>query len=56
MKKLTNKILASTADAALEALIISAGLPSFCGLYQPKEPENLEKVVETRREAKKMVI
>lgn len=52
MKKLTNKILASTADAALEALIISAGLPSFCGLYQPKEPENLEKVVASHNKKK----
>lgn len=46
MKKFTNKILSSTADAALEALLAAAGLASVGGSYQPEEPENLSEVAE----------
>ena len=49
MKKLANKILTSTADAALEALLKSAGVPSLCGLYQAKEPKNLQQVAANRK-------
>ena len=50
MKKLSDKLLAATADAALEALIAAAGLASVGGTYQPKEPKNLQKVVAMRKE------
>ncbi len=51
MKKMTNRILAATADAALEALIASAGIPSMGGMNQPKMPKDLKKVAENRRKA-----
>lgn len=49
MKKLTDKILSMTADAAIEALIAAAGLASTGGTYQPKEPAGLKKLVEERK-------
>lgn len=49
MKKLTNKLLAASADLALEALIAAAGLASAGGVYQPKEPKNLQKVAASRK-------
>lgn len=49
MKKLTDRILTSTADAALEALLIAAGLPSLGGAFQPEEPQNLKKVAENHK-------
>ena len=52
MKKFTKVILASTADAAIEALIAASGLASVAGTYQPKEPKELKKVVESRKEKK----
>ncbi len=56
MKKIMNKILATTADAALEAVIISAGLPSMGGIYQPEEPKNLKEIVKRCKGSKKMGI
>ncbi|MBQ7900552.1 MAG: cyclic lactone autoinducer peptide [Clostridia bacterium] len=52
MKKLTDKILATTADAALEALLAAAGLASVGGAYQPAEPKNLKKVAANRKKLK----
>lgn len=49
MKKLANKILTSTADAALEAVIKAAGIPSLGGAYQAKEPKNLQQVAANRK-------
>lgn len=45
MKKLINKLLAVSADLALETLVAAAGLASVGGIYQPKAPKNLQKVV-----------
>ncbi len=47
MKNLKNRILTATANMALKAVKMSAGLPSFGGAYQPKEPTNLEKVIKS---------
>lgn len=46
MKKLTDKILSMSADAALEAIIAAAGLASIGGAYQPKEPAGIENLKE----------
>ena len=43
MKKLTDKILSMSADAALEAILAASGLASIGGAYQPKEPAGIEK-------------
>ena len=39
---LSNLFMGSTADAALEAAIYSAGLASNCGLHQIKAPDALQ--------------
>lgn len=52
MNSLTNVILSTTADAALEALAAAAGLSSAGGVYQPEEPKDLEKVLEIRKNVK----
>ena len=52
MKKFANRVLTATADAAIEALITAAGYPSFCGVYQPREPKNLAKVAAKHRKTK----
>jgi len=44
MNKVMAKILAATANLAVFALLVSSGLPSFCGAYQPKMPANLNEV------------
>ncbi len=43
MKKFFEKALKRTAKAAECAARASAGLASFGGLYQPKEPKGLKK-------------
>ncbi|MBO5009047.1 MAG: cyclic lactone autoinducer peptide [Clostridia bacterium] len=52
MESLANVILSTTADAALEALLASAGLASAGGAYQPEEPKDLMKVAESRKARK----
>ena len=52
MNSLANVILSTTADAALEALLASAGLASAAGTYQPEEPKDLMKVAESRKARK----
>ena len=42
---LTNLFMGSTADAALDAAIYSAGLASTCGLHQMQEPDELQELV-----------
>lgn len=49
MKKLINKLLAASADLALETLITAAGLASVGGIYQPIAPKNLQKVAAKRK-------
>lgn len=41
---LSNLFMGTTADAALEAAIYSAGLASNAGLHQMEEPEGLQEV------------
>lgn len=48
LKKVFDKVLSATADAALEAALVSVGLASYGGAYQPKEPELLRKYAEKR--------
>jgi cyclic lactone autoinducer peptide len=43
MKKLFEKVLKGTVKAAECAARTSAGLASFGGMYQPKEPKGLKK-------------
>lgn len=45
MKDWFNKILPSTANIILGAVVLAAGLASLGGLYQPKEPKNFNVVV-----------
>lgn len=52
MNGLANVVLSTTADAAIEALIASAGLASAGGLHQPAEPKDLKKVAESRKARK----
>lgn len=42
MKKNKLNILAKIADAALHAAVVSADIPSYAGIYQPKEPAQLQ--------------
>ncbi|MDD6485175.1 MAG: cyclic lactone autoinducer peptide [Clostridiales bacterium] len=41
--------MSTTADAALEVAIYSAGLASTSGMHQPEEPENLQAVARKYR-------
>ena len=43
---LTNLLLGSTSDAALESALYSAGLASTNGLHQEKEPEGLQELAQ----------
>lgn len=43
---LTNLLLGSTSDAALESALYSAGLPSGFGMHQEKEPEGLQELAQ----------
>ena len=42
MKKILDKVMTMSADAALEAASASVGFASHAGTYQPKEPETLK--------------
>ena len=43
--KLSEKMLEKAAKLALHTAKLAAGIPSLGGIHQPKEPENLWKVV-----------
>lgn len=47
-KKLITKILAASANVALFAAFVSAGIPSLCGAYQPEEPKCLKEMAAKR--------
>lgn len=47
--------MSSTADAALETAILSAGLASGGGMHQMKEPEGLQKFAAEYKNAKKLM-
>lgn len=42
MKKVVDKIMTMSADAALEAALASVGFASHAGTYQPEEPKMLK--------------
>ena len=46
MKKILDKVMTMSADAALEAALASVG--SHAGTYQPKEPETLENLKKSK--------
>ena len=49
MKKVMEKLLAMTSGVVLMAVITAAGIPSFGGTFQAKEPANLNKVIKNHR-------
>lgn len=46
MSKILDKVLAVTANAALDAAVASAGCASRAGTYQSKEPAELSQYAE----------
>ena len=51
MKNLMVKLLSFTSGIAMMAVVFAAELPSFSGLNQPKEPANLQEVLQNRKNA-----
>ena len=49
MKKVMEKLLAMTSGVALMAVITAAGVPSWGGIHQAKEPANLNEVIKNHR-------
>ena len=47
-KKILDKVMTMSADAALEAALASVGFASHAGTYQPKEPETLENLKKSK--------
>ena len=48
MSKIITKIMAASASIAIFAAFVSAGTPSLCGAYQPKEPKCLKEMAAKR--------
>ena len=48
MKKILDKVMTMSADAALEAALASVGFASHAGSYQPEEPETLENLKKSK--------
>lgn len=45
--------MSSTADAAFEMAIYSAGIASGSGMHQTKEPENLQEIAKNHKSLKR---
>lgn len=48
MKKILDKVMTMSADAALEAALAAVGFVSHAGSYQPEEPETLENLKKSK--------
>ena len=48
MKKILDKVMTMSADAALEAALAAVGFASHAGSYQPEEPETLENLKKSK--------
>ena len=48
MKKILDKVMTMSADAALEAALASVGFASHARTYKPKEPETLENLKKSK--------
>ena len=48
MKKILDKVMTMSADAALEAALAAVGFASHAGSYQPEEPETVENVKKSK--------